>query len=147
MTTTEDSSNRVFFTLSFSLPLSFQPFSSYLTSPPLLTPSPFLPIVCPVSLVIPPLDCRHQFTTAITTAITAITTAATTTYTYTHDTTHLPRFVLWYVPETKGKTLEEIEGMLDTSTFSPAQRASGKGQGSYEAVGLLDADENQSGPV
>jgi len=58
-------------------------------------------------------------------------------------------FVWRYVPETKGLTLEQIEAMLDSATFSPAQRAAGKAKGNYEAVGLLDSDDGSplSGPV
>ena len=46
---------------------------------------------------------------------------------------------MWrYVPETKGLTLEQIEAMLDSATFSPAQRAAGKAseRRSAEAMAL-----------
>ena len=47
-------------------------------------------------------------------------------------------FVRMFVPETKGRTLEEIESMLDQKTFSPAQKLFAKNQGAsfYEKVHL-----------
>jgi len=57
-------------------------------------------------------------------------------------------FVKLFIPETKGKTLEEIEETLESKTFSPAQRALSKTRGAafYESVSLLAEDEDPTMP-
>ena len=53
-------------------------------------------------------------------------------------------FVKLAIPETKGKTLEEIEAMLEARNFSPYQRLTRRGGSVYESVSLLDDDDGDA---